>query len=102
MHPRSPRRPEFAITAAVALLHERGMQGVRINANFYATGHWRCRVFVPEPGDAEERNVVLSYSNASRWEPFPEPKVDGIADMLALAVGEYPGHVGRIRSTSPG
>ena len=83
-------RPEFAITAAVALLHERGLQGIRINANFYATGHWRCRVFVPEPADAEERNVLLSYSNASRWEPFPEPTAEGIARMLAPAAGEYP------------
>ena len=27
------------------------MQGVRIRANFYATGHWRCRIHVSHPGD---------------------------------------------------
>ena len=84
-------RPEFAIVAAVALLHERGFQGIRINANFYATGHWRCRVFVPEPGEAAEQNILLSYTSGSGWEPFPDPTVEGIADTLAAAAAAHTG-----------
>ena len=60
--------PMPMIVEAVALLHERGLEGVRIRANFYATGHWRCRVYVPAPGDRPdiENDVLLAYTNG-RW-----------------------------------
>ena len=53
-------RPESAIIGAVALLHTRGLEGVRMRANFYATGHWRCRVFAPAPGDAIDVEGLLT------------------------------------------
>ena len=89
MIPSSLDRPEFAITSAVALLHERGLQGVRINANFYATGNWRCRVFVPEPRDPSEQNILLDYTSGSGWDPFPTPTVEGIADAFAEAAAAH-------------
>lgn len=92
-------RPEAAIVAAVATLHARGFEGIRITANFYATGHWRCRVLVPDPGDASgpaaERNVLLAYSNSLGWDLFRDGRtewdVDAIAGRLAAAAQAYPG-----------
>ena len=60
----SETRPESALVAAVARAHERGFDGIRIVANFYATGHWRCRVTVPGPGQDDEQNVLVAYSSA--------------------------------------
>lgn len=59
------RKASGVILDAVALLHERGLQGVRIRANFYATGHWRCRIFVSHPGDdpTMERNLLVAYTS---------------------------------------
>ncbi len=90
--------PEFALVAAVALLHERGWEGVRIAANFYATGHWRCRVYVPWPGDptgpGDERDVLLAYSSGAGADVFRDGRTAWtpaqIADRLAAAAAEHP------------
>lgn len=95
----TPERPEAAIVAAVSRLHERGWQSVRVAANYYATGHWRCRVHVAEPGDtndlADEPNILLAYSNSLAWDVFMDGRtdwnVDAIADRLAESAREYPG-----------
>ena len=62
---------------AVAVLHARGLEGVRMRANFYATGHWRCRVYAPIPGDAidRERDSVLAYTNGRQWDVFGDGRV---------------------------
>lgn len=81
----SAPRPEHAIVHAVALLHERGLEGVRIRANFYATGHWRCRVYVPAAGDDPdlERDVVLAYTNGRQWDVFGDGRTRWDASSLA-------------------
>ena len=78
-------RPEPLIVEAVALLHERGLEGVRIRANFYATGHWRCRVYVPAPGDDpdEEDNVLLAYTNGRDFDIFGDGLTTWDAATLA-------------------
>ena len=94
-------RPEAAIIAAVSRLHELGFQGVRVAANHYATGHWRCRVLVPEPGDsigwAGERNILLAYTNGSGRDVFGDGRTDwdvvALADRLARAAQEVPSAV---------
>ncbi|PNW10460.1 hypothetical protein C1632_01360 [Microbacterium testaceum] len=79
----------FRLVAAVAHAHERGWQGIRINANLYATGHWRCRVFVPEPGETHdsplerESNVVLRYSSAGGEDVFQDGRTDWTTETLA-------------------
>lgn len=88
------QRPETTIIAAVALLHERGFQGVRVLANFYATGHWRCRVVVSEPGGgdhpSDERSTLLAYTNGMGWDPFPVRTASAIADRLQSAAEQFP------------
>ena len=90
------QRPESAIIHAVALLHARGIEGVRMRANFYATGHWRCRVFAPEPGDGpgEERDPVLSYTNGREWDVFGDGREswtkESLADELEALLAPYP------------
>ena len=81
----SAPRPEHAIVRAVALLHERGLEGVRIRANFYATGHWRCRVYVAAPGDDPdiERDVLLAYTNGRQWDLFGDGRTRWDAASLA-------------------
>lgn len=92
-------RPEVTLLHAVRLLHERGFEGVRASPTFYATGHWRCRVYVPDPllpvpadpnasGDAP---VVLRYTNGTGWEfeagTGAEPTtVEQLADRLVELV----------------
>lgn len=79
----------FLLVAAVSRAHERGWQGIRINANLYATGHWRCRVFVPEPGEVDEgsvpreSNVLLAYSSAGRDDVFNDGRTDWTVETLA-------------------
>lgn len=75
---------------AVALLHDRGYEGVRIRANFYATGHWRCRIYVPQPGDdpALQRDVILSYTNGRAWDLFGDGRTGWDAGSLADALQE--------------
>ncbi|MEU1973314.1 hypothetical protein ABZ477_16800 [Microbacterium sp. NPDC019599] len=81
-------RPEPMIVHAVALLHERGLQGVRIRANFYATGHWRCRVFVAAPGDDRdiERDRLLAYTNGRGFDVFGDGRTEWDAASLADAL----------------
>ncbi len=68
-----------------------------MRANFYATGHWRCRVYVPEPGDAAtaERDAVLSYTNGREWDIFGDGRVAWtdarLADELEARLGGIPG-----------
>lgn len=89
-------RPEPAIVHAVALLHERGWEGVRIRANYYATGHWRCRVYVPHPGDDPvlERDVLLAYTNGRGWDVFGDGReawdAASLADALEVLAGAHP------------
>ena len=85
--PRGPRsdRPEPLIVEAVSLLHERGFEGIRIRANFYATGHWRCRVYVPTPGDDPdaENAVLLAYTNGLDFDIFGDGRTSWDAATLA-------------------
>ncbi|ONI62866.1 hypothetical protein CSIV_15585 [Microbacterium sp. CSI-V] len=87
-------RSEFALVAAVARAHERGFDGIRIVANHYATGHWRCRVTVPEPGQDDEQNALLAYSSAGKWDLFHDGRtewtVDAITDRLIELAQPYP------------
>lgn len=79
---------EFRLVAAVARAHERGWPGIRINANLYATGHWRCRVFVPGPGEADddalerENDVLLRYSSAGGEDVFRDGRTDWTVEAL--------------------
>lgn len=80
--PMRETRPEFALVAAVAGAHERGFDGIRIVANSYATGHWRCRVTVPDPGQDDEQNALLAYSSAGRWDLFDDGRTDWTVDAI--------------------
>ena len=90
-------RPESTIIQAVALLHARGWEGVRMRANFYATGHWRCRVFVAERGDPPslERDPVLSYTSGREWDVFGDGHTswttERLADQLETRLARTPG-----------
>jgi hypothetical protein len=83
------------IVEAVTLLHERGYEGVRIRSNFYATGHWRCRVSVPRPGSDPrlEGDHVLAYTNGRWLDVFGDGRVDwdaaSIADELERRVSAF-------------
>lgn len=79
----SETRPEFAFVAAVAGAHERGFDGIRIVANFYATGHWRCRVTVPDPGGDDEQNALVAYSSAGGWDLFGDGRTDWTVDAIS-------------------
>jgi hypothetical protein len=89
-------RPEPTIMRAVALLHSRGMQRVRMRANFYATGHWRCRVFVPNRGDglSTERDPILWYTNGLEWDVFGDGRTSWtdarLADEFARRLARMP------------
>jgi hypothetical protein len=90
------RRPEPLIVHAVALLHDRGLEGVRIRANHYATGHWRCRVYVPSPGDDPdaEPNVLLAYTNGRGFDIFGDGRegwdAASLTDELARLAASVP------------
>lgn len=58
---------------------------MRIRANYYATGHWRCRVYVPAPGDDPdlERNVVIAYTNGAWFDIFRDGRTEWDAASLA-------------------
>lgn len=90
----SENQPEFAFIAAVARAHERGFDGIRIVANYYATGHWRCRVTVPDPGQDDEQNDIVAYSNSGDWDLFTDGRtdwtVDAITDRLVDLAQPFP------------
>ena len=90
-------RPESTLIRAVALLHSRGLEGVRMRANFYATGHWRCRIFVSEPGDdvSTERDPILAYTSGREWDVFGDGRTSWtdarLADEFETRLARMPG-----------
>ncbi|MGC0369938.1 hypothetical protein [Microbacterium sp. SLBN-111] len=78
----SENRPEFALVAAVARAHERGFDGMRIVAYFYATGHWRCRINVPDGSEEDEHNALFAYSSAGGWDLFNDGRTDWTVDAI--------------------
>ena len=78
-------KPSTVILDAVTLLHARGLEGVRVRANFYATGHWRCRVYVSHRGDdpALERDVLVSYTSGRGDDLLGDGRIDWTAESLA-------------------
>jgi hypothetical protein len=82
------RKGSTVILDAVSVLHERGLQGVRVRANFYATGHWRCRVYVSRPGGdpAVETDQLLAYTSGRGEDLVGDGRRDWTADTLADAL----------------
>lgn len=83
------RSASAVILDAVARLHERGLQGVRIRANFYATGHWRCRVYVSRPGDdpSMERDVLVAYTSGRENDLLGDGRGDWTDESFADELG---------------
>lgn len=73
------------ILDAVGRLHERGLQGVRVRANFYATGHWRCRVYVSHPGEDPRRegDILVAYTSGRDADLCGDGRIDWTADTFA-------------------
>lgn len=90
------RKATTVILDAVSLLHERGLQGLRIRANFYATGHWRCRIYVSHPGDdpALERDTLVAYTSGREDDLVGDGRREwtdaAFADELARRAAEIP------------
>jgi hypothetical protein len=82
-------KPSIVILDAVSRLHARGLQGVRIRANFYATGHWRCRVYVSHPGDdpAQERDVLVAYTSGREDDILGDGRGDWTPESLSDELG---------------
>ncbi|WP_139230911.1 hypothetical protein [Microbacterium sp. cf046] len=82
-------KPSTLIFDAVTRLHERGMQGLRVRANFYATGHWRCRVYASRAGDEpdRERDQLLSYTSGRDQDIFGDGRRDWTVESLADELG---------------
>ena len=61
-----------------------------MRANFYATGHWRCRVFASAPGDAidVERDPVLFYTNGREWDIFGDERLSWTDATIAEALAK--------------
>jgi hypothetical protein len=94
----SPLQPSQVLTASVAVLHRRGFEGIRAEPYFYATGHWRCNIFVSRPGGStyhEHGNVLLGYSSSARWDYFQDGReqwdADSLADEFETRAAAYPG-----------
>jgi hypothetical protein len=79
------RKGSTVVLDAVGRLHERGLQGVRVRANFYATGHWRCRVYVSHPGDdpGREGDVLVAYTSGRDADLLGDGRTDWTAEALA-------------------
>lgn len=79
------RKGSTIVLDAVTRLHERGLQGVRVRANFYATGHWRCRVYVSRPGGepAAETDTLLAYTSGRQDDLLGDGRRDWTAESLA-------------------
>jgi len=54
--------PSQTLLAAVRVLHGRGAHRIRVEPYFYATGHWRCSLFVDAAPEGS-----LGYSSSLEW-----------------------------------
>lgn len=79
----SELRAPLVLLRAIAMLHKRGLQGLRILPYLHDNGFWRCIVYVPKPGERyTDHDVVfradalLTYTNASGYDYFNERRAE--------------------------
>jgi hypothetical protein len=61
--------PHRTLLEAVRIVHRAGYESLRVQAYFYATGHWRCELgLVGNPLSAGR--TVFRYTEASEWDFF--------------------------------